>query len=233
MKTISKMKTLLISVAAVAGLVGASTASASLARVDYEGVINKYVDDAGTGAYDGVLGSSFSGTYLIDTVGSDLRSDTSSFGVFRVSGTDVATVNVGGFSFTSDAALVGIANDWLSASGNLFDGYMAKGSRLIGNELIMFGLSLTDTDANQFSSDSFVAEPALSEFEGNKFYVAGLDITTKSRTFLMAGTLTSLVDPPIENLTPVPAPAPLLLLGSALAALGFSARKKRSDAATA
>ena len=206
------MKTILISLAAVAGMVSASTAMASLASVDYTGLVDRYIDNTGTGEYNGVIGSSAVGTYAIDTTGADARSDVANYGKYDMSGPNVASINVGGFSFSADKSSVIVANDWISnLDGSIFDGYLARG---------------VDTDADQFSSDAFVAEPVVSNFEKNMFFVAGLDSVTKNLNFMISGSVSTLVDPP----APVPLPAPLLLLGSALAALGFTTRKRKVSA---
>ena len=227
MKTISKMKTILISLAAVAGMVSASTAMASLASVDYTGLVDRYIDNTGTGEYNGVIGSSAVGTYAIDTTGTDARSDVANYGKYDMSGPNVASINVGGFSFSADKSSVIVANDWISnLDGSIFDGYLARGYSVGASQILVFGLSLLDTDADQFSSDSFVAEPVVSNFEKNMFFVAGLDSVTKNLNFMISGSVSTLVDPP----APVPLPAPLLLLGSALAALGFTTRKRKVSA---
>jgi len=227
------LKAKLITIVSLASLLVSPVTSAlvlsgNLAKVDYSGTITRYVDNTGSGMYDGV--TSYSGSYLINSASTDLASSDPSLGFYKVNSA-IAGFQSNSLTFGSDTSKMLIVNDY-ATSGHIIDGYFSRSSytNSATNEKIVWGVTLIDLNATEFSDDAWIAEPVLANFDIARFFIRSIDLTTHAVNYMLKGNVTSLIDPPCTigcntaanlNLVRVPEPSTLFIFSLGLLALGF------------
>jgi len=216
----------------VAPMASAVVLSGSLSQVNYHGNVTNYIDNTGTGTYNGV--TDFNGSYLIDSTSTDLASS-SNIGLYKVNSLTTSSFNLGGFSLGSSVSKMLVVNDYKHSSG-MFDAYIAKSKYIdtATNTKYIWGVKLFDLGATVFNSDSWLAEPQLSNFGITKFIFKSINLTTNQLNFKLVGDLTYLKDPIVTiraasqvNITRVPEPSTIALFTTALLAFGFNRRHKK------
>jgi len=208
--------------------------SGSLARVDYSGNITSYIDNTGNGLYNGV--TSYSGSYLIDSSSPNLAGTSSNIGFYKVDTSNFSSIQTDPYNFGSSTSKMLVINDY-TTNGQTIDAYLARSSYINAttNERIIWGVTLIDTLAQQFSSNAWVSEPVIANFSVANFFVRSMDLTTNAMNYSLRGNVTYLKDPVCGStscgnagnltLTRVPEPSVLLMFSIGLAGLFF--RKKK------
>jgi hypothetical protein len=176
-------------------------------------------DGDGNIRYSGV--SSVNGTIVLDDAAADING-APDIGHYDVTGAPYGGVlNVGGDLFTFTRAALAVVNGALRDE-LLFDVLELTPGILTDGQ---FALYLSSADLSTLSSEAFVsAVPPLANFAaGNEFffnYAASGPVLGE-----ISGRVTSLS---VENITPVPEPATLLLVGVGLTGTVLKRRRPRS-----
>ena len=220
----------------IAPVASAVVLSGSLARVNYSGNITNYIDNTGSGQYNGV--SDFNGSYLIDSSSSDIINSDPNVGLYKVGSPNFAGFQSGANNFGSAKSKMLILNDF-SAFGTTIDAYIAKNTfqNTRTNEMLVWGVRLIDLTASAFNSDAWMAEPPLSSYTTSTFFLKSFNLTTYALNYALKGNVTYLKDPTCVpgncgnagnlNLVRVPEPSIMLMFLLGLATLGFYSKSRK------